>query len=112
MRVIRHDIAMFLSEGQFQWEGAYVTNLLVLGTENSSGTSYAERQALAGDAHVRDRIDGLRCGVRGADSRKSGCGVGSCRYRTPKRRAESSTRFGATGQGETTPFTIPFTTHP
>ena len=29
-----------------------------------------------------------------------------------KEGAESSTRFGARGRGETTPFTIPFTTHP
>jgi len=37
----RHGFEVFDSESQFQREGDYVTNLLVLDPENSGGTNYA-----------------------------------------------------------------------
>jgi hypothetical protein len=56
--------------------------------------------------------DNCRCVLWQLDPEKNGGAVAESAGAWRKEGAESSTRFGARGRGETAPFTIPFTTHP
>jgi hypothetical protein len=124
----RDGIAVFFSEGQFQQQGDLRHQPAVLDPENSSGTNYAvevwedKPRQVALMSEVALTVIGVvskNGGVPAETSRgggpgcgDSGCGVGCYRCRRTEKGAESSTRFGARERGETTPFTIPFTTHP
>jgi hypothetical protein len=79
--------------------------LTVIGVVNKNGGVPALRAVMAAQPLEGSRDGGYGCG-------DTGCGVGGYRRRRRKEGAESSTRFGARGRGETTPYTIPFTIHP
>jgi hypothetical protein len=101
----------------------YVTNLLVLDPENSSGTNYAVE---AWDDKPRQvaLMSEVALTVIGVVSRRNQPGRRPRlrRFRLRRRvlplpqggkRAPNLRRgFGAKDRGETTPLTIPFTTHP